>query len=229
MSLLLGVLAMLTLGGGLLILLLWQEEQASGVLSNQIDHAWDLFETLRHTESMVALAAVPLATAWAALTTLNVRRGTAQRCNPVFVALSIPAAVVGVWWIGVGVVDAADDWATATGGVILQAIVMAVPLLAIERVARAAEGPRRPLRLAYVAMVAYLAMLPALGALSTIVPTDDPDEWSRLASYLIIAALIQILGAIAINSGFSSIEAASAHRYSLRKAFGENALLQPEP
>jgi hypothetical protein len=226
LSFLLGVLAIFTLGGGLLLLLLWQEERASGVLSNQVDRAWELFETLRNTESLVAYAVVPLATAWAALATLNVRRATARRCNPVVAALSIPAAVAGIWAIGAAVVEPADDWATATGGLILQALVLAVPVVVLERVAMAADGPRRPLRMVYVAAVAYLAVLQGLGALSTMVPTDDPDEWARLASYLIMAAFVQLLGAIAVNEACRSIEGASAHRYALRKSFGENVLLQ---
>lgn len=225
-SLLVGVLAILTLGGGLLILLLWQEARASGVLSNQIDRAWDLFESLRRLESIVALAAVPLAAAWAGLATLNVRRATARRCNPVIAALSIPISVAGVWAIGAAIVVPADDWATATGGLILQAIVMAFPVVVLERVAMAAEGPRRPLRLAYFTAVAFIAILQGLGALSTIVPTDDPDQWARLAAYLIMAALVQILGAIAINEACRSIDAASTHRYDLRKAFGESVLAQ---
>lgn len=228
-SLLVGVLAIFTLGGGLALLLLWRQDQTSGVLSNQIQRAWDLIETLRRTESIVALAAVPLAAAWAGLTTLNVRRATGRRRNPVIAAVSIPAAVVGVWAIGSAVVEPADDWATATGGLILQALVVAVPLFVLERVSAATEGPRRPLRLAYIAVVGYIAFLHGLGALSTIVPTDDPDKWAGLAAYLIMAALIQILGAIAVNAGFGSIEAASAHRGALRKAFGENVLLQSQP
>jgi hypothetical protein len=225
-SLLLGVLAVFTLGGGLLILLLWQEERASGVLTSQIDRAWDLFGNLQRMEVVVAYAVVPLATAWAALATLNVRRATARRCNPVIAALSIPAAVAGVWAIGAGIVAPADDWATAIGGLLLQALVIAVPVIVLERVATAAEGPRRPLRMTWLAAVTYLALLEGLGALSTIVPTDDPDQWARLASYLIMAALVQIFGAIAVNESFRSIEVASAHRFTLRKAFGESVLLQ---
>ena len=225
-SFLLGALAMFTLGGGLLLLLLWQEERESGVLSNQIERAWDLFDTLRRMELIVALAVVPLATAWAGLATLNVRRATARRCNAVIAALSIPAAVLGVWAIGASIVEPADDWVTATSGLLLQALVMAVPVIVLLRVAMAAEGPRRPLRMTYIMAVAYLAVVQGLGALSTIVPTNDPDEWARLASYLIIAALVQILGAIAVNEAFRSIEGASNHRYALRKAFGENVLLQ---
>ena len=57
------------------------------------------------------------------------------------------------------VVEPADDWATATGGLLLQALVMAVPVIVLERVATAAEGPRRPLRMTYLAAVAYLAIL----------------------------------------------------------------------
>ena len=225
-SLLLGVLAVFTLGGGVLILLLWQEERASGVLTNQIDRAWDLFEDLRRIELIVAYAVVPLATAWAALATLNVRRATARRRNPVIAALSIPAAVAGVWAIGAAVVEPADDWTTATVGLILQAIVLAVPVLVLERVALSVEGRRRPLRMTYLAAVAYLAILQGLGTLSTIVPTHDADRWAHLASYLIMAALIQIFGAIAVNESCRAIEVASAQRYSLRKAFSENVMLQ---
>jgi hypothetical protein len=224
-SLLLGVLAVFTLGGGVLILLLWQEERASGVLTNQIDRAWDLFEHLRRIELIVAFAVVPLATIWAALATLNVRRATGRRRNPVVAALSIPAAVAGVWAIGAAVVEPADSWVTAAGGLILQAIVLAVPVLVLERVALAAEARRRPLRMTYLAAVAYLAILQGLGTLSTIVPTDDAEQWAHLASYLIMAALIEIFGAIAANEACRAIEVASAKRYSLRKAFGENVLL----
>ena len=224
-SLLLGVLAVLTLGGGVLILLLWQEHRTSGVLSNQIARAWDLFANLRRMERVVAYAVVPLATAWAALATINVRRATARRSNPVIAALSIPAAVAGVWAIGAGIVEPADNWATATGGVILQALVLAVPVIVLEKVAMAADGRRRPLRMTYIAAVAYLAVLQGLGALSTIVPTDDHDQWARLASYLFMAALVQIFGAIVVNEAFRSIEVASAHRFTLRKAFGASVLL----
>jgi hypothetical protein len=225
-SLLLGVLAVFTLGGGLLVLLLWQEHRDSGVLTNQINRAWDLFDNLRNMEVVVAYAVVPLATVWAALATLNVRRATARRCNPVLPALSIPAAVAGVWAIGAGIVAPADDWATATGGLILQALVIAVPVILLERVAMATEGPRRPLRMTWLAAVTYLALLQGLGALSTIVPTNDPDQWARHASYLIMAALVQIFGAIVVNESMRSIEVASAHRFALRKAFGESVLLQ---
>jgi hypothetical protein len=225
-SFLLGALAMFTLGAGVLLLLLWQEERESGVLSNQIDRAWELFDTLRRVELIVAVAVVPLATAWAALATLNVRRATARRCNPVIAALSIPVAVAGVWALGASVVAPADDWATATGGILLQALVLAVPVILLERVATAAEGPRRPLRMTYLAALAYIAIVQGLGALSTIAASNDPDEWARLASYLIMAALVQILGAIAVNEACRSIEGASAHRFALRKAFGENVLLQ---
>ncbi|MGH9132394.1 MAG: hypothetical protein ACRDZZ_00550 [Ilumatobacteraceae bacterium] len=227
-SALLAVLAVLTLGAGLVLLLLWQEDGASGVLSNQIERAWDLTDNLRRIELIVAVAVVPLAAAWAALATLNVRRATARRCNPVIAALSIPAAAGGVWAIGASVVEPAEDWATTTGGLILQAVVIAVPMLVLERVAMAAEGPRRPLRATYVAAVAYIVHLQTLGALSTIEATDDHERWGRLAAYLIMAALIQLVGAIAANEACRSIEDASEHRYSLRKAFGESVLLQAD-
>jgi hypothetical protein len=41
-----------------------------------------------------------------------------------------------------------------------------------------------------------------------------------------MAALVQILGTIAVNEALRSLEGASAHRYALRKACSENVMLQ---
>jgi hypothetical protein len=224
----LGALAMITLGAGVVLLLLWRQDRTSGVLSTQVERAWDLVDLLRGFELLIAVAVVPVAMAWAALATLNVRRATARRCNPVFAALSVPVAVGAVWAAGAAVVAPADDWPAATGGLILQATALALPVLVLERVARAAEGPRRPLRATYVAAVAYVAHLQGLGGLSTIERTDDPEPWGRLSAYLIMAALIQVFGAIAANEACRSIEGASQHRYELRRKFGESVLLQAQ-
>ena len=131
MSLLLGVLAVFTLGGGVLMLLLWQEQRDSGVLTNQIERTWDLFDDLRRIEEVVAFAVVPLATAWdfwPPSTSAGPPPAGAIPSSPP----AIPLAVAGVWAIGAGIVEPADDWATATGGILLQALVLGVPVIVLD-------------------------------------------------------------------------------------------------
>ena len=80
------------------------------------------------------------------------------------------------------------------------------PLLALERVAEAAEARRRPLRVTAVIAVVYLAHLQGLGGVSNIERTDDTTEWAMLGIYLVIGALIQALGALAVNEAARAIE-----------------------
>ncbi len=223
---LLSALCMLTVGGAILMLLLWQQERASGVLTSQLDRTWDLFDLLRRIERWVAFAVVPVAAAWIMLAVLNVRRATGQRRNPVAAALSLPIGVIGIWLVGDRIVASADDVLGQASGFVLQLVFLALPLLALERVATTAEARHRPLRAATIIAAVYLAQLQFLGALSTIEPTSQADEWGRLGAYLIIGALILVLGTLASNEAARAIEEGSEHRYELRHRFGESLLAQ---
>ena len=226
LSVVLGGLSLLTVGGAVLMLLLWQQERAAGVLSTQLDRTWDLFGLLGTIERWVAFAAVPIAMAWAATATVNVRRATGHRRNPVVSALSIPVGVIGAWAVGDRVVAESADWLGQAAGLVLQAVFLAVPLLVLERVAASAEARHGPLRLSYVVGVAYLAHLQFLGGLSTIDRTDDPAEWGRIGAYLVIGALLQVLGALSATEAGRAVEDGTAHRYELRNRFGESLLAQ---
>ena len=120
----------------------------------------------------------------------------------------------------------ADDWVGEASGVILQAVFVAVPLLALLRVAQAAESRHRPLRAAFLVSVGYLVGLQFLGGLSTIDQQSSSEEWGRLGAYLIIAALLQVLGALSANEAARAIEEGTDHRYELRHRFGESLLAQ---
>jgi hypothetical protein len=120
----------------------------------------------------------------------------------------------------------ADDWVGEVSGFVLQAIFLAIPLLALERVAQAAEARHRPLRWTYLIGVVFVAHLQFLGGLSTIDQSSTADEWGRLGAYLVIGALIQVLGTLAANEAARAIEEGTDHRYQLRQKFGESLLAQ---
>ncbi|MDW3213901.1 MAG: hypothetical protein R8G01_07905 [Ilumatobacteraceae bacterium] len=218
----------LTIGGAILVLLLWQQDRDSGVLTDQLERTWNLFDGLRVVERWLAFAVIPVATAWIAVAAINARRATGVRRNPIVAALSLPIGVIGAWFVGRELVGGADDWVGQVSGYVLQCVFLAVPLLALLRVAQAAESRNRPLRATYLVAAGYLAQLQFLGGLSTIDQTSPPDEWGRLGAYLIIGGLLQVLGALSVNEAARSIETATAHRYELRNRFGESLLAQAE-
>ena len=216
----------LTLGGAILVLLLWQQERESGVLTDQLERTWDLFDALRVAERWLAFAVLPVATAWVAVAAVNVRRATGVRRNPIVAALSLPIGAIGVWFVGREIVAPADDWVGQLSGYVLQCVFLAVPLLALLRVAQAAEARNRPLRATYVVAAGYVAQVQFLGGLSTVDQASPPAEWGRLGAYLIIGTLLQVLGALSANEAARSIEEGTAHRFGLRHRFGESLLSQ---
>jgi hypothetical protein len=109
---------------------------------------------------------------------------------------------------------------------VLQCVFLAVPLLALMRVAQASEARNQPLRAAFVVAAAYLAQLQFLGGISTIDQGSPAADWGRLGAYLIIGALILVLGALSTNEAARAIEEGTDHRYQLRNRFGESLLAQ---
>ncbi len=225
-AIMLSALCLLTVAGAVLILLLWQQDRASGVLTTQLDRTWGLFDGLRIIERWLAFAVLPVASLWIAVATINVRRATGIRRNPVVAAVSLPVGVFGAWAVGRELVAEAEDWVGQASGFVLQAVFLAVPLLALLRIAQAADARNRPLRVTYVISVVYLAQLQFLGGLSNVDQSSPPDEWARLGSYLIIGGLIQVLGALSANEAARSIEEGTENRYQLRSRFGESLLAQ---
>jgi hypothetical protein len=228
MSLMLSAMCLLTFGGAVLMLLLWQQNKDSGVLTTQIDRTWEIFDYLREIERWIAFGVVPVVVAWIILATINVRRATGLRRNPIVAAASFLIGVGGVWFIGSTQVADADGPITRAVGIAIQAAFLAIPLIVMERVAEAAEARHRPLRATYVIAVAYLAHLQGLGSLSTIDETSDPEKWGRLGAYLLIGGLIQVLGTLSANEAARAIEEGTDHRYQLRHRFGEALLAQAQ-
>lgn len=219
-------LSLVTVAGAVLILLLWQQDRDAGVLTTQVDRAWSLFDDLRTIERSLAFASIALGAGWVAIATLNVRRATGQRRNPIIAVVALLASIAGVWAVGAEVVAPAEDWIGTAVGIVFQAVFVAFAALALERVAEAAEARRRPLRVTAVIAVVYLAHLQGLGGVSNIERTDDTTEWAMLGIYLVIGALIQALGALAVNEAARAVETGTQHRFDLRSRFGESLLAQ---
>ena len=184
---LLSVLCLLTVGGAILLLLLWQQQRDAGVLSTQLDRTWDLFGLLRSIERWVAFAVVPVASIWIALAVVNVRRATGRRPNPVIAALSLPIGLAGVWYVGREMVEPAEGIVGTAAAFVLQAVFLLLPLVVLLRVAVAAEARHRPMR----------AVLP-----------PPPARRARSASP-------QVMGTLAANEGARRSRRAPSRRYQL--------------
>lgn len=215
-----------TAAGAVLMLLLWMQHRDSGVLTTQIDRAWELFDHLRTIERLVAFAIVPITLGWIVLATLNVRRATGERRNPFVAGGAFLAGVIGIWFVGAEMVATAEDWVGTTVGIVFQSVFVALVLLSMERLAESAEARRRGLHVTAVMAIVYLAHLQGLGGVSNLERTEDPERWGMLGAYLVIGALIQALGALAANEAARAIEDGSTHRYELRSRFGESLLAQ---
>ena len=226
MSFMLSALCLLTVGGAILLLLLWRQSRDAGLLTTQLDRTWDLLDAMQQIERWVAFGLVPVAMAWIALAAVNVGRATGQQRNPVAAALSLPVALAGVWLVGREMVAESDDVVTQGAGWVLQFAILALPVVFLERIAAAAEARHRPLRATYLIAGAYLAQLQFLGGLSTIDPADAQDEWGRVGAYLLIGALVQVLGSLSANEAARAIEDGTQHRYQLRSRFSESLLAQ---
>lgn len=225
----LSALALLTLAGGILLLLMWQQERSSGLLTTQLERTWDLFDTLQAVELVVACICVPLIVLWATLATVNVRRISGGRRNPIVPVVLLVVAVAGVWAVRREIVEPADAWWVAALGMGLQALLMALPIVALERVAEVAEARRRPLRATYLLGVLCLAAVQFLGALSTVESSTEPAEWGRIASYMIVLALLQVIAALAANEALRAIEVATGQRYQTRMSFSGTGTVPATP
>ena len=228
LSIILGVICLLSVAGSILMLLLWQQNRASGVLTSQVDRTWDIFDTVREVERWVAIAAIPVAAAWAVLAAINVRRATGKRPNPVFAGPSMLVGTAGAWFAGDQIVGDSDEWKRQVGGWLVQGVLIAVPFLVLERMADDAEARHRPLRSTVVIAIGYVALLEFLGGLSTVDQTSGADEWGRLGAYLMIGGLVLVLGSLSANEAARSIEEGTDHRFQLRRRFGESLLAQAE-
>ncbi len=229
LGLLLSALCLLTAAGALLLLMAWRQESTDGLLVSQTDRMWDVWDTLATVERYTAAAAGAIALVWVGVSALNVHRATGKRRSAALAVIMFGAGLAGVWVAGAELVApglADDDWIGVAGGLALQAVAIALPLLVLERLADAAAARHRPGRVAAVMAIGFVAVIQLSGGLATIDRTTDLHGWGRSGALVLIAALIQVLGALAFTEAGRALEEGTQHRYELRSRFGESVLLQ---
>lgn len=197
-------LGLLSLIGALVVFLFWQETREGVLLAAQSDRAWDLVATLHSLERNIAFALLVLVSVWSFVTVMNIRLASARRRNPVVAAAAWPAAAFGIWTVGDRLV--ADGSASdVIVGFAAQALLLAVPVFLLYRGAGSIGARRQMLRITWAFGVVLLVHVQGLGGLSTADISNDSTAVARLAGYLAIGALLQLLTMFAAAGAMSAI------------------------
>lgn len=210
-------LALLSIVGGIIMFLFWRESSDGLLLQSQQDRAWDALASLQRVERALAFALLISVSLWSFVVVMNVRLATGRRRNPVLAALAWPAAAFGIWRIGDQIVDD-DRIGIIVGGFILQAIVLLLPFFLLARASVAVRARRQPIRFAYGLAVILLVHTQGLVGLSTLDDGISNDQFGRLAGYLGLAALVQLVATLAITES-SHLIADSVHHQADRHNF----------
>ena len=208
-SLLAGV-ALLSVIGSIVMFLFWREAGDGALLASQVDRAWEVLDQLRSAERIAGLAGLIVVTGWAFVTVYNVRIASGRRRNPFIAALAWPVTALGIWSVGSQIADVESNTDVIVGfGV--QAALLYVPFFLLERSATAVGARRSPLRIVYAVGVVLLVHVQGLGGLSTIDQVADAERFGRLAGYLAVAAIVQLLSTLAVTEASRSITDAYEH------------------
>jgi hypothetical protein len=202
-------LALVSVVGALVMFLFWRETADGALVPAQRVRAWTALEGLQSLERMLAVGLVGLASLWSFLTVFNARLASGRRRNPVIAALSWPAAAWGIWYLSDRFANE-DQISIVVMGFALQAAVLYVPFFLLERSAVAVGARRSPLRLSWALCVVLLVHIQGLGGLPTLVETAETDRFGRIAAYLALAALLELILTIAITEASTLIDDASA-------------------
>ena len=207
---LLAGLALLSVVGAAVMFMFWSEANDGGLAPGQRERAWNALDALHRASRIVALVLLVVASVWTFVVVLNARRASGRRRNPLIAALAWPAAAAGIWIVADRfVIDRSIGQVIA--GFAIQAAILAVPFALLERSAEAVGARRTPIRITYVTGVVLLVHMQGLGGLSTIQETADTTQFGRLAGYLTLGALVELLSTLAVTESCSSIEVACEH------------------
>lgn len=195
---LIAALALVSIVGALVMFLFWREASDSVLLQGQRDRAWDVLNRLQSLERSLAYGVLAITSIWAFVSVLNARLASGRRRNPLLAALAWPAAGVGIWMIADRVADE-DTAASVVIGLAVQAAVLYVPFFLLERAAVTVGARRDPIRITYGLGVVLLVHIQGLGGLSTISEVSDTERFGRLAGYLALGALVQLVSTLAVT------------------------------
>lgn len=213
-------LSLMSLVGSIVVFLFWQEARDGVLLVSQSDRAWDLVSLLHTLERNVAFGVLVLAAIWSFVVIWNVRRASARRRNPLIAAASWPAAAGGIWIVGDRLV--ADGSITeVVAGFALQSLLLAVPIFMLYRGAGSIGARRQSLRISWGIGVVLLVHVQGMGGLSTANATVESTEVARLAGYLALGALLQLLAMFATAGAMRALTDTTSH-----VALGHNVLVE---
>ena len=203
-------LSLLSLIGAFVVFLFWQETQDGVLLPAQSDRAWDVVSLLHMFERNVAFGLLVLAMIWSFLAITNIRLASMRRRNPILAAAAWPIAAVGVSIAGASLV--ADG---SVGEVILgfaiQAFFLAIPVFLLYRGAGSIGARRQLLRILWAIGVVLLVQVQGLGGLSTADASVESTQVARLAGYLAIGAMLQLLAMFAAAGAMRALTDATTH------------------
>lgn len=197
-------LALVSIVGALVMFLFWRETSGGALLPAQRQRAWTALEGLQSLERMLALGLVALASLWSFVSVLNARLASGRRRNPLLAAMSWPLAAGLIWYVADRFADEEEITRVVTGFA-LQAVVLYIPFFLLERSAIAVGARRGPLRLSYALGVVLLVHVQGLGGLPTLVETAEVDRFGRIAAYLALAALLELMLTITITEASTLI------------------------
>ncbi|MEP6298838.1 MAG: hypothetical protein ABJ382_16050, partial [Ilumatobacter sp.] len=189
-------LTLVSIVGALVMFMFWRESGDGTLLPSQRDRAWTALGGLQTLERWLAVGLIGIATIWSFVSVLSARIASGRRRNPVLAAAAWPAAAYGIWWFGLRL-ETADTAVDALAVYALQIAALYVPIFFLERAAVAVGARRGPLRLTFAVSAVLLIHVQGLGGLPTIVEITEVDRFGRLAGYLALAALLELIATIA--------------------------------
>lgn len=202
-------LTLVSIVGALVMFLFWREAGDGTLLPSQRNRAWTALGGLQTLERMLAAGLVAIAAIWSFVSVLNARIASGRRRNPLLAAASWPAAAYAIWWLA-GRLDDADTVVDALLVYGAQIVALYLPFFLLERSATAVGARRGPLRLAYSVSALLLIHIQGLGGLATLVEVNEIDRFGRLAGYLALAALLELIGTIAVTEASHLVADAAA-------------------
>ena len=204
----LAALTLVSIVGALVMFLFWREAAGGTLVASQRERAWSALDELRSLERTVAAVALVVASVWTFGTVLNARLASGRRRNPLLAAAAWPAAGLAI----AAVNERVGDDVGVLGLIVrfaVQAAVLYVPFFLLERTAVAVGARRSPLRLAWGLGVVLLVQIQGFGGLATLQEEADVDRFGRLAGYLALAALLELIATITVADASGIIGEAS--------------------
>ncbi len=209
--------ALLGLIGAVMMFMFWQETVDGRLLPAQRQRAIDAFDALYAGERAMLLAALAMVTVWTAIAVTNVRLASGMRRNPLIAAAAWPVTAVGIWMVGDRFVDTSvrpgDVGESAAVesviGFALQAALLYVPFVLLERSASAVRARRTPIRITFALSVVVLVYAQGLAGLANISDEVDFESYGRLAGYLAVGSILALASTLAVTESCRSISDAS--------------------